>query len=246
MLGVDTVKTWQKQSTARVHRALVTIVLTVSVASGALAATPQVKDVLPRLNKQRERVRTLYHKTETTITDKNKRPTRKITLETWEHYEKKVRKFHTISKAVTVGDAGEKTVVSHTVSDGRTTWREVPRGDTLLVIKSAAGSSSNRLTDLMKADHTKIKGREKIGGEPCMVMESTTMHRGDESTNVYWVSEAYGLILKSRTVQRDGSVSVMSTVTIKVNEPLSGAVFSYEPPEDATVLDTDMLRKNED
>ncbi len=239
-------KTWQEQGAARVRRALVAIVLTGSMASGALAAAPRVKDVLPRLEKHRARVRTLYHKTKTIVKDKNKRPHRQITLETWEHYEKDVRRFHTISTTVTVGGAEEKPVVSHTVSDGKTTWREVPRGDALLVIKSASRPSSSRLADLLKAGRTKIKGREKVAGDPCMVVESTTMDRGTELTNTYWISEAYGLILKSRTVQRDGSVSEMSTVTFKVNEPLSGAIFSYEPPDDATVLDTDTLGRNKD
>ncbi len=240
-MGVDTVSIWQQQSNALASRALIAFVLAGTSASWAAPGPGKARDVLPRLEERRDRVRTLYHKTKTVVTGKDKQPVRSVTLETWENRDKDARQFRTTTTAVAAGDAKAKPVVSHTVSDGKTTWREVARGDTIMVIKSKANSDSSSLTDLLKAGQSKIKGREETDGERCTVVETTTMNRSGEQTNTYWISESYGLILKSHTMMRDGSVSVMTTIALKVNEPLSGANFTYEPPEGATILDTSAL-----
>ena len=237
-----------ERTNAPLRRALIAASIVGASVAFAAPGTRTARDVLPRLEKRRERVRTLHHKTKTTVTGQAKQVTRTITVETWERQEKDVRQFHTISTTEAGrgnkdrSDAHAKPNESHTVSDGDTTWREVAHGDTLLVVKSDAGSNPNRLTDLLRPGQSKIKGREKIAGEPCLIMQTTTTDRGGAHTDTYWISESYGIILKSQTTLRDGSVAQMTTVKLDVNEPLSGANFNYEPPEGATVLDTNALR----
>ncbi len=64
-----------------------------------------------------------------------------------------------------------------------------------------------------------------------------------KSSKRYWISESYGLILKSLVQQRDGSVAETVTDALTVNEPLSGVTFSYTPPEGARIIDANARSK---
>ncbi len=210
------------------------------------AETQTAGDLLPRLQKRRERVRTLHHKTTATVKDASGTLTRTVTVETWEHRKDGKRRFRTVSRtkpgATAKGAPG--LVESLTVSDGTHTWREVHRGDTVLVIKSATKPDAANFSGLIKAGRARIKKQEKINQEPCFVIETGTDRKNGKSTARYWISESYGLILKSVIHQRDGSVAETVTDVLVVNEPLSGVTFSYTPPEGARVLDADALGKS--
>lgn len=237
---------WQHPKHFFVARVLVTAVLVGAPVACGVPGQTKTSDVLERLEERRARVRTLYHKTKTTLTDKGNRDTRSLILETWESNDKDARRFHTTSTTSEAGGEKAKQVVTHTVCDGETTWREVVQGGAVMVIKSEDDASSSGLRELLKTGRSKITGREKIEGETCTVVEITTSHRGADLTHTYWISEAHGLILKSRTTLRDGSVSQMTTVSLKVNEPLSGVIFNYTPPEGATVIDTGAFERRSD
>ncbi len=233
---------WSKQSF--VARGGLVGMLVLGSLAGA-AETQTVSDLLPRLQKRRERVRTLYHKTTATVKDSSGAVVRTITVETWEHRKDDKRRFRTVSrtKPGAAAKGAPRLVESLTVSDGTHTWREVHRGDSVLVIKSATEPEAADFSGLAKAGRAKIKKQEKIDQEPCFVIETLADRPNGKSRARYWISESYGLILKSVIRQRDGSVAETVTDVLTVNEPLSGVTFSYKPPEGARVLDADALGK---
>jgi len=231
---------WSKQ------KSLTGISLVGLMVLGSLASAgePQTaNDLLPRLQKRRERVRTLYHKTTTTVKDRSGSLTRTVTVETWEHCKDEKRRFRTVSRTQSgvAAEAEPRLTESLTVSDGTHTWREVHRGDSVLVIKSATEPDSADFSGLLKAGRAKIMKQEKINEEPCFVIETVADRPNGKSTARYWICESYGLILKSVIQQRDGSVAETVTDALTVNEPLSDVTFTYEPPEGARVLDADAL-----
>jgi len=200
-------------------------------------------DLLPRLQKRRERVHTLYHKTTATVKDTAGTLMRTVTVETWEVHKDEKTYFRTVSRSNPdpTAKAEAPSVQSLTVSDGTHTWREVRRGDSVLVIKSATEPDAADFSGLLKAGRAKVLKQEKVDQEPCFVIETVANRPNGKSSARYWISESYGLILKSIIEQRDGSVAETVTDALTVNEPLSGVTFSYEPPEGARVLDANAL-----
>jgi len=216
-----------------------------------LVLAAPARDVLPSLEKRRARVRNLHHKTETTIKDEKGSVIRTLVLETWEHRDGDTRRFKTVSRSHTPKSGGDdadkkKATESVTVSDGKHVWREVRRGDTLMVVKSGGDPAPNELESLSRASRALVMGEERVDGHPCIVIESRTKHGGESGSAKYWVSESYGIILRSKVKQRDGSTSVTTTKHLEINEPLSSVKFTYSPPEGATVVDMAQFERDND
>lgn len=231
-----------KRNAWRWHQ-LVLVALLVAAAGSTIQAAP-ARDVLPGLKQRRMRVRTLYHKTKTTVKDKKGALLRIVTLETWEQREGDKRRLRTVSRTQTGKDDASKAKATEavTVDDGTNVWREVRRGPTLMVIKSASDPKKSELDALDRVGRSMIKGKEKVDGEPCVIIASGASHGDKSAESKYWVSEAYGIILKSEIKQLNGAVSETTTEKIEINEPIAGVSFSYTPPKGATVVDMDQFK----
>jgi hypothetical protein len=198
-------------------------------------------ELLDRLQKRRDKVRTLYHVTRTRARDGA--ATRETTTQIWEKQFDKMRKSRWVAEAkMHKKDPGqgrkEKTL---TVSDGKHEWRELLVGGKIMVFKARV-SETEPLDEVRRALHSgnsRMKGSESIHGEACVVLNVTGGGRRDRLDATYWISEAYGVVLKSVITKADRTRTEMDTVEFKVNAPIEDEKFSYEPPDDATVLDTD-------
>lgn len=235
-----------KRSAWRWHP-LVLVALLVPAVGGTVPAAP-ARDILPSLKQRRTRVRTLHHKTIMTVKDKKGAVQRIVTLETWEQRDGDKRRLRTVSRSQEGKDDTSKTKATEavTVDDGTHVWREVRRGPTLMVIKSASNPEQSELDALDRVSRAMVKGKEKVEGEPCVIVASEASHGDKTAQSKYWVSEAYGIILKSEIKQLNGAVSETTTQKLEINEPLSGVSFSYAPPKGATVVDMDQFKRKSD
>jgi outer membrane lipoprotein-sorting protein len=216
----------------------------VCCAAPAASADP-VSELLAKLEQRRERARSLQHTTRTVSRDGD--VVREATSRLWEL---RTGGAHKVRLATTVetsrkGGRSLSRVDTVTVFDGTHEWRQMPVDDQVMVIKAKA-SSRKGLDDvraMMKAGNPRMKGRENIHQEPCVVLEVLGGGRNDRFRATYWISESYGVVLKSSISRADRSATEMETVSLKVDEPIEDGIFVYKPPEGATVLDTGALGK---
>ncbi len=212
---------------------------------GTVVSADLPSDLIDKLEKRREQVRTLHHVTRKTSREGD--VLRKTSGRLWE---KRVGKSCKTRLAVSIetsrkGSKSVNRVETVTVFDGKNEWRQMPVGDKIMVFK--AGVSERKglgdVYDMMDSGRPRMKGRESIRQEPCVVLEVIGGGENDRFRATYWISESYGVVLKSTMTRADRSSTEMETVEFTANEPVKDGVFAYEPPEGATVVDTGQMGK---
>lgn len=204
-----------------------------------------VKELLDRLEKQRAHAATIYHVTESKIHDGVS--IRMSTTKMWEKRTDTLVKLRLATVTTTLDTKGKQIgkVEMLTVSDGKREWRQMPVGDKVMVFASALSNKRplHNLRDALSRGKVRLKGREHIARQPCVVLEATDARKSGRYKATYWVSESYGVVLKSLVIQGDRSRTEVTTSEFTINEPIDDAKFSYSPPPDATVLDTNAIGK---
>jgi len=200
---------------------------------------------LDKLEKRRTQLRTLYHVTKATSREGD--IVRNTTTQTWEKRAGKTLKIRRSTKIKTLGKSGKplSEVETLTVVDGKYEWRQMPVGDQTMVFKSKV-SRQGALNDIratLRSGKGRIKGHENIHREPCLVLEVSGGNQGDRFKVTYWISESYGVLLKSVNTRADRTRTGMDTTEFTVSAAVEDAKFVYTPPEGATVLDTEAIGK---
>ncbi len=216
----------------------------------ALAACPCLADepaeLLKKLAERRVQVKSLHQ-----ITIEKTKATEgsaTVMVELWEKRDGKTLKQHVVRESAK-GKAGDKTLGkaarSVTLTDGKTAWREVPIGESKLVVKSKP-SPTDEFSEI-KQRLSDGRARSKSGGKvkdlECVLFEIVGSGKADSFKASYWVSEKYGIILKRTYNAADGTHSELITTELKINEPVDDAKFAYTPPAGASVIDTEAMTK---
>ena len=218
--------------------------------SRATAESPE--EALTRLEKARAEVKTLRFEATTTVVDGD--ITRESTAKTLERIHEGKRHSRVESRTkVRAKGGGDSSAQSRSVSviDGDWEWREVPVGGTTMVVKArpTAKNEFSRAREWMQKGQAKIKGHEKIEDESCLVLEigpkDKEKGRTDAIQATYWISERYGLIMKSRVVLGEGNRIEMKVTEFAAGESLPADAFTYTPPPGAKVIEGDFPTRTE-
>lgn len=217
----------------------------VVLSSGKVVSADALSDLLDKLEKRREQVRTLHHVTLTTSREGD--VLRKTSGRLWE---KRAGESCKTRRAVSIetsqkGSKSVNRVETVTVFDGKHEWRQMPVGDKIMVFKAGVSERKGlgEVYAMMGSGRTRMKGRESIRQEPCVVLEVIGGGENDRFRATYWISESYGVVLKSTVMRADRSSTEMETLDFTANEPVKDGLFDYEPPEGATVVDTGQMGK---
>ncbi|MDO8632600.1 MAG: hypothetical protein Q7R41_19125 [Phycisphaerales bacterium] len=205
-----------------------------------------MSDKLAELEKQRNKINTLHTvaKTTTRMGARN----RETTIETWEKRadgKNKMRRV-THTKAVTAQGAEPVEMETVMVRDGTTSWREMPvMGSKMIVFK---GKTTERgefegIRSMADKGEARLRGEETVLDQPCTQLEIKGKEGGDHFLASYWISERYGVVLKSVVESADQSVTETRVTEFKVDEPVADSLFEYKPPADAQVIDNDAIGK---
>jgi outer membrane lipoprotein-sorting protein len=216
-----------------------------------LAASPSLAEdpaeLLRKLQERRDEVRALRHVTTTVHRDGD--VVKEVKTKTWEQRTDKTVKRRVLTTTTTRQegkDAGKAAEVhSLTVSDGKAEWRELPMGDGKLVVKSKPVKTDpfKEIRDAVRADNARIRGRERINDERCVVIETIGKVRKERFKATYWICERAGLILKTDIKRPNRSSSEMTTEELEIDGRIKEKRFAYTPPAGATVVDTDAIGK---
>jgi len=208
-----------------------------------------VSDKLAELEKQREKIGTLHTVAKTTARVGS--GSRESTIESWE---KKVdgkwklrREIRT--KAVASQGAEPSEALTMMVDDGTTTWREMPVTGSKRLVFKAKTSHRSEFADVRAAlekGEARLRSDETVLEQPCVVLEIKGKEGADRLLASYWISQRYGIILKSILEGTDQSVTETRVTELKVDEPVEDKLFSYQPPNDAQVIDSDSIGKKKD
>lgn len=231
---------------ARFHRRLQPCALLFGLmvlGTGSSSWADPATDLLEKLEKRRAQVRTLQHATRTTSRAGD--VLHETSSRSWEKHTGKSWKIRRSTKVKTSSKGGKSTreVETLTVVDGKHEWRQMPVGDKTMVFKAKA-SAVKGLEEVRRALHSgkpRVKGHESIRQEPCVVLEIVGGGTSDRFKATYWISESYGVVLKSTVTRADRSRTEMETTEFAANAPIEDKRFIYEPPEGATVVDTGMI-----
>jgi outer membrane lipoprotein-sorting protein len=229
------------------HRIRVVIVGMAMGGFAGIARGESANDLVDRLAKKREGVQSLYHVSRF-ITEEDKAK-RESTLKVWRKKIGSVWKFRQTSSIDSEPKPSnkEKSPEITTVSDGQFEWREMKVADSLMVVKSKASTDAaadlNEVRERIKKGETKVGSADKVEGHACAVIEITGTENGDRFQSTYWISEEYGVVLRSRLRRAERSRHEMVTTEIKINDAIPDDKFAYVPPEGATVVDTETMGK---
>lgn len=195
---------------------------------------------LDKLEKRRTQLQTLHHVTRATSQEGD--IVRETTTQTWEKRTANTLRINRRTKIKTSKKGGKPVseVETLTVVDGKHEWRQMPVGDRTMVFKSTVSDlgALNDIRTTLRSGKGRITGRENIHREPCVVLEVSGGNKSDRFKATYWISESYGVLLKSVSTRADRSRTEMDTAELEVNAGIQDAKFAYTPPEGATVLDT--------
>jgi len=220
-------------------------VLGMIVALHVLARGESPAELLDRLAQKRAALRTVYHSTRTF--DRDRKMVREITVETWESRTDELRGHRQFQKTTTtyIEDGHASDAKSLRVNDGRTQWSESRIGDTLYVIKGPADGlppADGALKDLrqrLDRHRARIRDEETVDGRTCVVLEVAGEEGSVRFKDAYWLDLESGLVVQRSFSASDGRQQDVRTTQVRINDSIAGAVFTYTPPEGATVVDTD-------
>ncbi len=211
----------------------------------APATAETVEELLDKLQAKRAQVQTLHQEKRTTLREGE--TTRESTVLLWEKRSGGTVRTRVVTKT-SIRKKGVKGAVETetlAVSDGKNEWRQVPVAGKTMVFRTKAGARTDldQVRAAIAEAKARIKGREYILRESCVIIEILSGGRGTGFKATYWVSEKYGIVLKSVSRRADRTGMEMVTTTLKVDEPIDDGQFTYTPPANATVLNTDEIKK---
>jgi len=212
-------------------------------ALGAVARAEDPKEKLAELKKKREKVATLYIKA--TSVSRSGSGTRESNIETWEKNSDGKQKFRReVTAKVEPGTPKEQAAApSLMIRDGETAWREmdVPGKKMVFRAKAQKLNEYNEIESLLeKKGIAKIRDSEKILDQPCVLLEIREKANPEDLVGSYWISEKYGIVLKSVVESAGATITEMKVGEFKVDEDISESKFAYKPPPDAQVFDENL------
>lgn len=245
--------TLQAESIARLEKLAVLFYITMTIlfsvavliasASSSMADDPA--EILKKLAARRAEVKSLDHVTETII--RTEEASRKIKSHLVEERSGGQIKFRLLeeTKATSVGKK-EATTSSLTVCDGTTQWQQKQVPGASFVIKSlcAPPKPLGKLLAQAKGAKTRIRAGDTVHGLRCQVVDIVGERDGHPFKATYWITDDSGLVVRSAEVDAGGRRIEMDTISLKVNEPVDPLRFAYEPPSDATVIDTGTMKSS--
>ncbi len=196
---------------------------------------------LAELEKQREQIASLQMTSKTT--SRMGSGNREMNIETWEKLvdgKHKLRRVVT-SKATASKDEEPVESVMLMVSDGNTSWREMPQTGTKRMVFTGKTNYRGDYFDIkkmMERGEARFRGQETVLDQPCVLLEIKGKEGGDQFLATYWISERYGLILKSVSEGADQSVTETRVTEFKTEVSIEDALFVYHPPADAEIIDS--------
>lgn len=215
---------------------------------GLLAApvtAETVEELLEKLQAKRVQVQTLHQEKRTTLREGE--TTRESTVHRFEKRSGGIVRSRVVTKTSTSKKGVKGAVETETlaVSDGKNEWRQVPVAGKTMVFRTKAGTGTDldEVRAAIAEGKARIKGREHILRESCVIIEILSGGRGTGFKATYWVSERYGILLKSVSRRADRTGMEMVTTTLKVDEPIDDGQFTYTPPANATVVNADAIKK---
>lgn len=215
--------------------------LTLFGAAQVLAADDSAER-LAALKKKREALATL-HLIGTSLA-RSAAGTRELRIETWE---KNHGESHKLRREVTgkanPGTADESTTATTLViKDGTNAWREVGTAEKKVVFRSTPKKRTeyHELESIAEKGIVKIREGESFINQPCVVVDVRHKANPDDVIASYWISEKYGVVLKSTVKSDDATVTEWAASDIQVDEEISDAKFSYKPSYDAQVIEEKM------
>ncbi len=217
-----------------------------------LTVTPcgaEVKEKLAELESKRDKINSLHMISTTSI--RMGGGSREMTIETWQKRldGKQLSRREIITKSASEKDAEPVESKTLMVNDGNTAWREAPvLGSKRLVFK---GSSKDRsdfadLRTMLEGGEARMRDGETILEQPCVCFDIKGKEGNDRFLATFCISERFGLILRSIIEGTDQSVTETRVKEFKIDEPVDNRLFSYKPPGDAQVIDSDKLGKRTD
>ena len=232
--------TWSEKTmiTKTFFKLLAASVVFVALQASATRAE-EAADKVAELKKLREKIATL-HMVATSIT-RSGSGTRELRIESWEKNAGGKQMFKRWVTAKTEpGTPKEQTAApSLTIKDGVTAWRELDLGDKKLVFK---GKSETRneyfdIDPLLGNGVAKIGNGDKLLDQPCVLLEIREKANPEDIIASYWISERYGVVLKSVVESAGATITEMKVTEFKLDEELPDSLFSYRPPANAQVID---------
>lgn len=214
-----------------------------------LVATPvaaeTVEELLEKLQAKRVQVLTFHQEKRTTLREGE--TTRESTVSRWEKRSGGTVRTRVVTKTITRKKGAKDAVETETLAvyDGKNEWRQIPVAGKTMVFRTKAGARTDldEVRAAIAEGKARIKGREHILRESCVVIEILSSGRGTGFKATYWVSEKYGIVLTSVSRRADRTGMEMVTTKLEVNEPIDDAKFTYTPPANATVLNADAVEK---
>ncbi len=197
----------------------------------------ELEGVLRELGQCREAIKSLHHNYTVSTGPRDAATT--IATETWELQTDAGRKHVTMTREA-AKRADRIVAVTKVVSDGTHEWREMPIGQTVLVVKSKQMPVEEfaSLRRLLVEGKARKRDSEVVAGESCIVIECVGEHDGHTQKSTFWVSKKHGLILRQLTESSDGQRREMITTSLEINKTVDTKIFAYAPPEGARVIDT--------
>ena len=141
------------------------------------------------------------------------------------------------------GDKEANSTDTLTVCDGEHEWRQTAVKEKVMVFRSKATVPDplSVLREAARAGQLRVTGHEHIVRQPCVVFEARGERTRGQPKATYWVSEAHGVILRSKIIRGSGSEVEVITSEFQVNEPIEDDKLAYTPPDGATVIEVDAI-----
>lgn len=196
---------------------------------------PSPIKLLESLAERRLTLETLEYTAETIVKSGN-RTSRQLT-QNWEMHDKRQCKYRRISTSVPNKKGAVPTKLT-SVFDGENLWSEVDTAEGKIAYKMKANSvhTIDEIVSIARAGKVKLKRKEKIRKTPCVVVSilgepASTLEKG-----TYWISEKQGVVLKSQSHHRDGSVREFLVTSWSVKPAVDPALFIYNPADGIKVV----------
>ena len=130
------------------------------------------------------------------------------------------------------------------VSDGRFFWVYYPSVDPKQVIRMPASRGAGGvdlqaqfLGDPVRRFHATLLRSESVGGRPANVLRLVPKNEAAYKELTVWLDRADNLARRFEVTEMNGSVRRFDLSGLRVNTPLSDALFRFQPPPDAHVVD---------
>jgi hypothetical protein len=212
----------------------------------------EVEELLSKLEKQRQQLRTLHLVTKTLthgLQATGAPVTKETIIETWEKRDAQIIKRRVQSTTKNTPDSKGANPATEmrflSVSDGQTEWTEMPMQTRTVVYKSTPSPRDEfyEIRNYLREGKGRIRHRETIHGQSCVIVDVVSEQQDKRYKSTFWISEELGVVLRSALKRDDQGVWEKSTVELKTNEPIDDSKFSYTPPEGTQVIDADAMKK---